>query len=155
MNKCWKGIRDIVGRKSDRKVVEKIRIGDVVQNDELEIANAFNSYFAGVAYDLRSKLPVPDDTPVTSFIDPLQSSFYIHPVTPKECDNIISKLKNCSYGMNSLSTRVLKLISRYIAGPLSVLVNESFNTGVFPDQLKIATITPIFKAGDPYSHVKL
>ena len=32
---------------------------------------------------------------------------------------------------------------------LTLVINQVLNTGMFPDKLKIAKVTPIFKKGDP------
>ena len=33
--------------------------------------------------------------------------------------------------------------------PLTVIINQMFTTGIFPDNLKTAKIHPLLKAGDP------
>ena len=38
-------------------------------------------------------------------------------------------------------------IDNYIA-PLTCIINKSFIAGIFPDELKLARVVPIFKAGD-------
>ena len=76
------------------------------------------------------------------------NSFYLHPVTPGECEIIIGQLRNSSYGKTSIPVRLFKNVKNYVCNPLANLINESFNTGVFPAELKLATITPIFKKGD-------
>ena len=43
---------------------------------------------------------------------------------------------------------MIKLVSAFIAAPLTHLVNLSFETGVIPKELRQANITPIFKNGD-------
>jgi len=51
-----------------------------------------------------------------------------------------------STGHDNLSTYFLKLINEKDATPLSILINKSLLTGVFPDSLKIAKVIPIYKA---------
>ena len=43
----------------------------------------------------------------------------------------------------------LKCISESIAHPLSKIANFSFEQGVFPDDSKIAVVSPVYKAKDP------
>ena len=38
-----------------------------------------------------------------------------------------------------------------VSKPLSILINKSLASGIFPNKLKIAKIIPIFKSGDPSS----
>ena len=69
-------------------------------------------------------------------------------MSPDECIKIISSLNNTTYGINNISTKLLKSIQDFIAVPLCELINSSFSTGVFPNILKRACVTPIFKNGD-------
>ena len=59
-----------------------------------------------------------------------------------------------------LKTNVMKTIKRSIIFPLMYITNLSFQTGVFPRELKIANVVPIFEAGDEmvftnYRHVSV
>ena len=53
-----------------------------------------------------------------------------------------------SIGPNSIPTRLLKKFFKEISIPIGKLINLSFETGIFPDALKLARIIPIFKKGD-------
>ena len=150
MKKYWEGVRSLIGRGGDRRrVIESVNVDGNIVSDSHIIASSFNSYFSNTAYVLRDSLPAADLVPVTQLIDPMPNSFYFYPVTVNECVNIISKLKNTSYGLNCISARILKIISNYIATKLTDLINESFQTGIFPDVFKIASICPVYKRGDP------
>ena len=46
------------------------------------------------------------------------------------------------------STKIIKAIADYVSVPLMFIFNKSFLTGVFPDSLKHAKITPVYKAND-------
>ena len=60
---------------------------------------------------------------------------------------------NKAYGPTSIPTNIYKLIAKEIAKPLANIVNLSFATGIFPNSLKIAKITPIYKnKGSKLSH---
>ena len=52
-----------------------------------------------------------------------------------------------SSGPNSIPIRLLTVLGSHISIELSVLINESFLTGIFPEQLKIAKVIPMFKKG--------
>ena len=49
--------------------------------------------------------------------------------------------------------RVLKLSKYLLASLLSNAINECITDGVFPDNLKIAKVVPIFKSGDSEIHI--
>ena len=62
---------------------------------------------------------------------------------------IITNLPNKnSCGFDGLSTTILKSIKGIIIKPLTLIINQIFDTGVFPANLKIAKIIPIFKKDD-------
>ena len=87
-------------------------------------------------------------------------SFYLNKqinstFTFKNIDEIIVKktinnlpTKNCC-GYNDVSSKLLKVIAPVIIKPLTLLINQVLNTGLFPDKLKIAKVIPIYKKGDP------
>ena len=62
---------------------------------------------------------------------------------------IITNLPNTNNcGFDGLSTRILKYIKGIIIKPLTLIINQILDTGVFPANLKIAKIIPIFKKDD-------
>ena len=50
-------------------------------------------------------------------------------------------------GINSIPIKILKLAKEQIAEHLCFIYNLSFTTGIFPDSLKIAKVTPAYKKG--------
>jgi hypothetical protein len=70
-------------------------------------------------------------------------------VSTQEVKKIINSLKNSnSIGYDEITSRLLKLSASYIISPLTYIRNSALNTGKFPDRLKYATVTPIYKKGD-------
>ena len=45
-----------------------------------------------------------------------------------------------------MSTYLLKSIDEQVSTRISILINKSLETGVFPDSLKLAKVIPIYKA---------
>ena len=43
---------------------------------------------------------------------------------------------------------ILKKVIQNIVSPLTYICNKSFINGVFPDEMKIAKVIPLFKAGE-------
>ena len=52
-----------------------------------------------------------------------------------------------SYGHDDISTKLLKYISNEICKPLTLVVNQCLQTGIFPDNMKLAKVIPIYKKG--------
>ena len=70
------------------------------------------------------------------------------PVTPQEVEIITRSLNTKkSIGPYSIPVFLLKILSRHIAQPLAKIVNVSFETGIFPDKLKVGKVNPLYKKG--------
>ena len=50
-----------------------------------------------------------------------------------------------SKGHDGISLEVLKLISNEISSSITLIINQTLTTEIFPDKLKIAKVVPIFK----------
>ena len=63
-------------------------------------------------------------------------------------DTIFSLKINKSSGVNDVSFNIIKKYFGVLSEPLIYLFQPSHEKGVFPDDLEIAKVTPIYKAGD-------
>ena len=58
-------------------------------------------------------------------------------------------LKNkLSSGYDELSTSLLKNSINVVVEPLVHIISNSLKFGIFPDQLKLAIVVPVYKKGD-------
>ena len=73
-------------------------------------------------------------------------NFYFEPVHMEFVDKKIDTL-NCkkATGIDGISSKLIKLAKPTKVAPLTDLINQSFSTAVFPDQLKLAQVTPLHK----------
>ena len=51
-------------------------------------------------------------------------------------------------GLDGLGPRIIKLAVDSLSPSIARLINKSIETGVFPSQLKIAKVYPVFKGGE-------
>ena len=73
-------------------------------------------------------------------------SFLFDPVTSTEVESEIDLLPtNKAHGLYSFPTRILKSAKPTISKLLSMIMNTSIKTGVYPSKLKHAKIIPVFK----------
>ena len=57
-----------------------------------------------------------------------------------------------STGTDKIPTKLIKLSAKVISKPLVIAINNSFNKGMFPDNAKIACVSPLDKhTDDKYS----
>ena len=60
--------------------------------------------------------------------------------------NVINNMKpKNSSGHDGISMKLLKYLELILYKPITLLVNQSLKTGIFPDRMKIAKIIPIYK----------
>ena len=82
--------------------------------------------------------------------NPYINTMFLAPVTTNEIETTIKYLnERKAIGPNSVPTKILKLAKQPLSVPLCELINLVFETGKFPDILKIAKVIPTFKKGDP------
>ena len=81
----------------------------------------------------------------------ITSRFVFSTVCQEDVMKSINKLKSkSSSGHDGISTVLLKKIAPVISAQLTVIINQSLLTGIFPNKLKIAKVTPLFKKDDPH-----
>ena len=81
--------------------------------------------------------------------DNLNCKFALNEVDEQTISKTIDNLPNkASCGFDNISTIFLKQIAPTIIKPLTLLINQVFNTAIFPDRLKLAKVIPVFKKGD-------
>ena len=123
--------------------------------DECQIANAYNNFYINIGPKLANDIDVRNtNCEYDTYVKDLSVSqtMFIKPSSEQEILNIINKFANKgSEDVNGLSMKLLKQIIVYIIKPINFICNLSLNTGVFPEQMKIARVLPLFKSGDESS----
>ena len=56
------------------------------------------------------------------------------------------KISQCK-GHDGISSELVMLINNDISHCITLIINQSLTSGIFPDRLKIAKVTPIYKKG--------
>ena len=74
---------------------------------------------------------------------------FLAPTTAEEIADLVSNLKNSSSsGYDNIPTKLIKYCNVELAPVLAHINNQSLVEGIFPTNLKIAKIVPIFKTGN-------
>ena len=148
--KLWSMINNIVGKTNDKKgVIEKLYVNNIETSNAEAIVNHFGEHFAGVGKQFVSQITKSNKTinQYLSKIDRNSKSIFLTPVTDYELNRIITMLPNkSSSGWDDLSNKVIKKLKEPLSYPLLIIVNRSLAEGVFPDTLKLANVTPLFKS---------
>ena len=133
-------MKTVIGNK--RKTIKNKKMFNINNksiDSELQIANEFNNYV--VSYQ----------TPTT--LNPFNSlqfnvnSVVINHIEESEFVIIINTLNNSSPGWDCIPAKLAKRVLNYYIKPLTFLINQSFHDDIFPDELKLAKVIPIYKSG--------
>ena len=72
-------------------------------------------------------------------------SLFLSNATPEDIEALIkSQKEGKAVGSYSIPIKLLKITSRPISLPLCLIINESFTTGIFPDNLKLAKVITLY-----------
>ena len=149
MKKTWGVIKEVMGFERPITIINSVSVDGSTVTEPTEVANQLNNFFSNIGNKLASNIPRSDRSPLSYLTTAYPQSFFLSPVTPEELRNCISKLKESSAGFDDIKPKVIKQSVEYILDPLLHIINLSFTTGVVPQLLKRANVTPIFKGGDP------
>ena len=148
IRKTWDTLKHILNKKKSKSefppyFIDKNRRISGSQN----IADQFNEYFIQIGPKLAGEIDTANKLPFDSYLqNPTPSSFQFDYTTPIDVEKIISNLKpKSSCGYDNISSKLLKYIGDIVSVPLSIIVNQSLCTGIFPDKLKIAKVIPLYK----------
>ena len=82
---------------------------------------------------------------------PVEHTLDFIPTNTQEIKEIILGLKLTSPGHDDVSIKVIKSCVHEVAPYLKHIINKSFDKGIFPKQLQIAKVIPVFKKGEKCS----
>ena len=153
--KTWSTINELLGARDNKN---KIIVDKLISNKNEtcqvnvtpeDIVEAFNNFFVNVGPNLASQIPDLETSFEKYLPEPVPESFDWLPVTPFEIENM---LKGCDQkkacGHDNLPVKLLVDSAQYISHPLSYIFNLSLQLGIFPDSMKIAKVSPVYKKGD-------
>ena len=149
IKKTWEGIRSIINiNKSKLPSVSQIKVKDKIISNPKKVADTLNNFFVNVGPNTENNIPSnPKIKPEKYLKNKNRLNFIIAHISNEEVLDIINNLENKSTGPQSIPVKLLKLIPDLILIPLCEIINQSFQTGKYPDALKICKVIPIHKGG--------
>ena len=148
IKKTWKILNETLSRNTKKQIRQEFSINNQLVSDPEVIANSFNEYFVSIGRKLAEKIQPAQH--FSSYLNvPSETVFNFVPVTEQNISDIIKNLKNkSSYGHDCLSNILIKRIQNVLIEPLTFLINQSLSTGIFPNELKISRVKPLYKSGN-------
>ena len=120
---------------------------------EKTIANEFNNYFANVGPNLSANIKYNGKKTVEYFLKSPTKLSEFKITTDEEILTLIKALDpKTSSGYDNISPKLFIQMAGMFHSVLRLSINKSLMTGIFPDKLKIAVVTPIYKGkqSDPH-----
>ena len=132
LRKVWIIIEQVINKTRSSRKSEQFMLNNGITVDPKVIAHGFNNIFINIGPTLASKINTGGISHITFMPESLQSSFFLEPTNTNEVKQVINNLKDES-----------------ISYPLSRIANLSFEQGIFLEELKLAVVSPLYKAKDP------
>ena len=91
---------------------------------------------------------------IRSDVDPLSyvslndKSIHIPNININEVLSVISSMPSSAAGYDEMPASIMKLLIDYYIEPLTYLINLSITQGIFPCEMKLAKVIPIYKSED-------
>ena len=82
------------------------------------------------------------------YVNSVNDSIVVQYVSVVQVRNVITSLKDSSPGWEHLSPFLMKQYIDTYVEPITILINNSFYHGIFPDEIELSRVVPIFKSGD-------
>ena len=134
----WKGVNLIRGKGSKTTNITSLEVEEETITGDKNIAEALNSFFANVGSSLSKELQYST-----------QNAFTFDEVSENDTLKLLCSLKESkSTGPDKINARLVKDSAEVICPTLTKIFNSSLQQGIFPEDLKNATISPIYKNGD-------
>ena len=149
--KTWEVMKEITGKKKNKfnnNLPKVLKTERGVIHDQKKIAHELNKFFTNIGQNLANKIPTVQksfETYLTrneNLIDNTELSF-------EEFEDAFQSLqRNKACGIDDINCNIIIDSYDEIKQPLFQVLKNSINDGIFPDSLKIAKVSPIFKSGD-------
>ncbi|KAE9528894.1 hypothetical protein AGLY_012469 [Aphis glycines] len=150
----WKLINEIscskINNKDDIKTLIYNEQKYDANNDPKEVSNIFNKFFMNMGKKLAESSNFSANNCVLNGNNEFSfDSLFSKKIVNIDVINIVNKCKDdTAPSIDKITIKLLKCIIEHIVNPLVYIYNLCIQQSIFSDNLKIAVIKPIFKAGD-------
>ena len=166
----WKTFKPLFTDKTSGQNKIALVENENIANDDKMIYEIFNSYFVNITNTLPITAPPESDVEITSTTDHVLHSnkkYRNHPsivrikenvgvvdkfefnlVAPTDVWNEINQLNSSKKSSGEIPTDILQLLSGLCIDQITFYISKMFECSEFPEKLKLADVSPIFKADD-------
>ena len=148
MKKTWEIINKTLNNNPNYSKNIKLKLNNEFIEDK-DVPNVFNYNFVNVGSNLHRQIQGDANINFTQFMPTaIEESFFLYPSTSIEVQNVLNKLKNKKNTIKHMGTKIYKMYKNCLAEPISFIFNKIVESGSYPQTLKTAYVTQIYKTGD-------
>ena len=116
-----------------------------ILQDPQEIAEGFNEHFSNIGPNLASNIAMANCN-FETYVQKAKSEFTaFQPTTVTDVIQMLSGLSNNkATGIDKISCKIKKIAAPAIADSLTYIFNQAITLSTFPDQWKVARVTPLY-----------
>ena len=148
--RLWQLVNKMIGRENNKThVIESIRSGNLLKYDFYSITNTLFEFFStvGEKYAEKFKTTIEETQTYLDRIERSSKTLFLHPYIQNEVEALSKSLPyKTSSGHDNISNVLLKKISNNIKYPLSIIFNKSMLQFKFPESMKLADVSPLYKS---------
>ena len=150
--KTWSILKELTtGSPKSETLPDTFKNNDNVIENESEIAEGFNHFFAGIGEELRKKIKHTTDSPLEGIPNFVGNPLNECEITDaNEVSQIVNAMRMVGGGYDEINTRIFKSTYTAILPEIVYFLNLCLQQGIFPTSFKKAIIKPIYKAGDKH-----
>ena len=145
--KTWRVYSSLMNKSKTEIPCSEFNVNGKKLTDPQLITNEFCKYFTEIGKSYADNIPQSTKHFSEYLRNKQENSFYFIPTNPVEISQMIDKLKpkRCS-GIDRIPCKLIKELKHELLIPLTIIVNNSLESGTVPEGMKIAKIIPLFKA---------
>ena len=148
LRNTWKTLKSVMNETSKCSSIEKIMVHNTEITNKQQISNEMNKFFATIGQNVAKDIP--DNTfDSACMVTRSNRVFKFRKVCPFQMHDLIMKSANGkATGMDLISNRLLEIASPVISTHLTEIFNQCIEHSIFPDDLKVGKVVPVFKSGE-------
>ena len=151
VKETWKTLNEALGRNSNKPKINMLIINKKEASCPQEISTCLNNHFTYIAKKALAEIStemklITDISSVKDYVSSINLGrriFKFRKISLCQISSCIKKMKNSKSG--TIPVKFVKDIRNQISPSLAALFNNSLSLGIFPENLKIVCLCPIYK----------
>ena len=147
----WKVLKQAINKDPKMVDISTVNYDSELVTDKNKTPEVFKDHFVGVGEKLAKDIS-PSTCSSSDYILKVNtngSRLEFKLLKPVDVYKVFSKLKNGkAAGMHLIPNRILKNVKDILTPSITDIFNASIKRKTYPEDFKIARVTPIFKGGD-------